>query len=200
MLRPPDPGSFERLIVPVEVPTSRLWRLSFHPTTEPWFGKAATHRFDDPLPDVAGRYGVLYAGEDVETAFCESVIHESSTFIGGRYVVARSDIDRRYVVRFSRPAGLPLQLADFSGDALKAMGLTGDISAGDAYERPQLWSRAVHEAVPSLDGIRYRSRQRNEAYCYAIFERSGLQVANRGLLLADVQKSALVKIYNVHVV
>ncbi len=65
-------------------------------------------------------------------------------------------------------------LADLTGDGLKAVGLNNDISATSDYSVPQLWARAIHDAHPKWDGIRYISRQMNVGYAYAVFNRSGL--------------------------
>lgn len=88
MTRAPSPGTFEDLVSIVEVEVVQLLRLSWSPRTEPYWGKAAIHRFDDPT----GEFGVLYAGDCLETAFAESVIHDN----------ARFDVGTR---RFQVPAG-----------------------------------------------------------------------------------------------
>ena len=64
---------------------------------------------------------------------------------------------------------------DLSGAALKALGLNNDISATADYTASQAWARAIHDASPRWDGIRYVSRQMNKGFAYAIFERSGLR-------------------------
>jgi hypothetical protein len=60
------------------------------------------------------------------------------------------------------------------GRALKALGLNNDISATNDYTVPQQWARAVHDASPRWDGVRYVSRQMNKGVAYAIFDRSAL--------------------------
>ena len=54
-------------------------------------------------------------------------------------------------------------------------GLNNDISASADYTASQAWARAIHSASPRRDGIRYVSRQMNQGFAYAIFERSGLR-------------------------
>lgn len=75
------------------------------------------------------------------------------------------------------PAGAhaELVLADFTGEALKALGLNNDISAGDDYTMPMAWAKAVHDAGTKWDGILYTSRQHNDRQAVAIFERSGVK-------------------------
>jgi RES domain len=90
------------------------------------------------------------------------------------------------VVRFVHSSRKALVLADLTGEALKALGLNNDISATDDYAIPQAWARAIHDAGPRWDGIRYISRQMNKGYAYALFDRSGLRK-----LRAEKLKSAV---------
>lgn len=183
--RTPDPGTFEHLLQQVRVPVAALVRLSRFPQTEPFWARDRTHRFDDPLPPArrAERFGVLYCARDLETAFCESVIHENSLFVGGRYLVPEADLARQAVRFKPGPNGRKgLRLADFGGDALKRMGLNLDLTTGDDYDTSQAWARAVWEHSASWDGIRYRSRQRGNRYAYALFDRCGITRASHAPL------------------
>jgi hypothetical protein len=174
-MRAPEPGTFEHLLQPVEVPVERLVRLSRRPATEPWWGRAAAGRFDDPLQ----RFGVCYAADQVATAFAETVIHESSAWRHGAWVVAQADLTGRWMVSLQRSSHPQLLLADLAGAALKALGLNNDLCSGNDYTLSQQWARAIHDASPRWDGIRYVSRQNNTACCYAVFERS--EVAKAGV-------------------
>lgn len=177
MLRPPEPGSFEKRITPVEVPVGEMWRLSRFPATEPYFARSGHYRFDDPQGLVtpgATAFGTLYVAGRPETAFCESVFHGDALFQNGAFEVARSSIAERHLVGFAHATKTTLSLADLTGEALKKLGLNNDISAGDDDAMPQAWAKAIHDARPDLDGIRYLSRQNNAGYCYAVFDRSGL--------------------------
>ena len=89
-----------------------------------------------------------------------------------------------------------LQVVDLTGAALVRLGLNNDISAGD-YAISQLWSRAIYELPGGFDGIRYRSRQLNDEYCYALFERSGVTVEPMASPIGPVELSALVTQFNV---
>lgn len=177
-MRAPEPGSFEHLLQPVEVPVDHLVRLSRHPATEPWWGRAAAGRFDDPLQ----RFGVCYAADQVATAFAETVIHESSAWRHGAWLVATAELTGRWMVSLQRPARPQLLMADLTGTALKALGLNNDLCSGSDYTLSQHWARAIHNACPSWDGIRYVSRQNNTAYCYAVFERAGVVKADAAKL------------------
>ncbi len=66
-------------------------------------------------------------------------------------------------------------LADLTAAALKALGLNNDISASADYTASRAWARTIHGASARWDGIRYVSRQMNNGFADAIFERSGLR-------------------------
>ncbi len=187
MLRLPEPG-FERLIRTARVPIAQMYRLSRLPATEPYWAKQGGGRFDDPLPEPAHRFGVLYAAQDLSTAFCETFIHEAGLFRAGAYEVAAHELTVRQLITFRHPKVDALELADFTGFGLKRLGLNNDFCAGDDYAFCQTWARAIYEALPGLQGVRYVSRQHNTSHCFAIFERSGLVVRDaQRLPLRDIQ-------------
>lgn len=172
-LRLPEPGTFERRLRSVRVDVSSLIRLSRNPATEPYWS-AGMYRFDDPQPEHEGSFGVCYAGNSVAVAFAESVIHEVGRFVDGRFEVPITELTERWIVRFRCERRKTLVLADLTGEALKALGLNNDVSATNDYSVPQLWARAIHDASPRWDGVRYVSRQMNKGVAYAIFNRSAL--------------------------
>jgi len=191
--RAPSPGTFEDLVSIVEVEIAQLLRLSWSPRTEPYWGRAAIHRFDDPT----GEFGVLYAGDCLETAFAESVIHDNARFDVGtrRFQVPAGEFGRE-IARFSHPTLAVLPFADFAGASLKVLGLNADVCAGDDYAFSQAWSKAIHDGCPSVAGIRYPSRQHPGHVCHAVFERSGLRLADHRPLWAT-ERVALCNRFNV---
>lgn len=193
MTRAPSPGTFEDLVSIVEVEIAQLLRLSWSPGTEPYWGKGATHRFDDP----AGGFGVLYAGDCLETAFAESVIHDNARFDVRtcRFQVPVSEFGRE-VVRFSHSTSAVLPFVDFAGASLKVLGLNADVCAGNDYALSQAWSKAIHDGCPSVAGIRYPSRQHTGHVCHAVFERSGLRLTGHRPLSA-IERVALCRRFNV---
>jgi hypothetical protein len=193
--RPPTPGSFEHLLRYVEVSLSDLVRLSRFPRTEPWWSRGA-YRFDGPPAGEPGSFGTLYVAADLETAFCESVIHACSWFDRGAYHVSATSLNSRYVVTFKRPGADVLRLVDFTGPALKRLGLNSDLTTGSDYTMPMAWAQAIHEADPSCDGIWYVSRQHNTGRAAALFERSGVR-ASRRRLLAGKSLRALCDVFGV---
>jgi len=193
-LRSPKKGSFEHRLVAVDVDVGQLVRLSGFPATEPWWGRLKRYRFDCPN----GSFGTLYAGDSLETAFAESVIHEDALFVDQSYVLEESDLTRRQVVLYTavRPA---LHLADLTGAGLKALGLNNDISSGNDYKMTQRWAAAIHAASTKWDGIRYVSRQNNQQHAFAVFERSGLAKGSvRALNLTE--QAALCDLFNINLV
>ena len=182
----------------MQVPVAQMRRLSRLPATEPFWSKEARYRFDDAHPLADQRFGVLYCAGDLATAFAESTIHDNACFRHGAFEVSAAELAARRLVLFTHPMRGELTLADLTGEALKALGLNNDLSAGDTYEVCQQWSHAVHEALPALDGIRYLSRQHNAGYCYAVFERSGVLRESVGALTEEDRK-ALCRQFNVRV-
>ena len=191
---PPSKAILNRLLVPVDVEVASLVRMSRAPSREPFWSKLRRYRFDDPK----GRFGVLYAGDAIETSFAESVIHERAVFQNGAYVLELADFLSRQPVWYAATK-THLQLVDLSGAHLKALGLNNDISAGQAYGESQQWSRAVHQASPRWDGIRYVSRQHNRRYAFALFERSALKVGGTRPLTVKEQ-AAICAAFNVRLV
>lgn len=193
MLRLPDAASIAKVST-VDVPVADMYRLSKFPKTEPYFAVKAAYRFDDPAGAVgAATFGVLYVAQDPETAFCESIIHGNALFMGGTYQVPSAELQSRHLVTFLHPSRTTLTLADLTGNALKAIGLNNDISAGGDYSIPQQWAAAIYAAHPRVDGIRYVSRQHNNAFCYAVFERSGLARDSYVALPADLADALCLK-------
>jgi RES domain len=172
-MRQPEPGSFEDLLRPVRIEVVSLIRLSRCPATEPYWS-TGVYRFDDPDANLTNAFGTCYAASSIEVAFAETVIHACSRFVAGHYEVPIAELTQRSVVQFRCERRKTLRLADLTGTALKSLGLNNDISASSDYTATQAWAKAIHNANPRWDGIRYVSRQMNQGFAYAIFERSAL--------------------------
>ena len=154
----------------VTADAASLQRLTRFPATEPWWGTTVRYRFDDPF----GCFGVSYAGESIDVAFAETVIHETASFEEGGWLLPREEISQRWVVRYQRTDPM-LKLLDLTGAALKRLGLNNDVCSASDYAFTQRLSHAVHEQVPEADGICYISRQLNTRRAVALFERSGVR-------------------------
>lgn len=164
-LRPPPPTFATQPIDTVDVDSRLLFRLSRHATGEPYFGKRATNRFDDPQR----AFGTCYAALDLETAVAETVLHGLAP-VAGRFKVEGDDLQSRRLVRF--PTGGILRMADFTGIALMRMAGDGTMSTMQPYDLPQQWSAAAHDHPLLVDGLVYMSRHLNDRRAVVIFERA----------------------------
>jgi len=191
-LRHPEPGNFEHLLQEVRVGAASLLRLSKHPKTEPWWSRGI-YRFDGPA--LRG-FGTCYATDSLSVAFAESVIHDDAWFRNGHHEVPAEALKARHLVHLGRPSKPDLLLADLTGTALKTLGLNNDISAGSDYAISMAWALAIHECNAKWDGIRYVSRQRNDRFAVALFERSRV-VRTRTRKLAGKTLDALCDEYRV---
>ena len=69
----PPPTDFSDLPLSVKkVSVTALKRISRRDTGEPYFGKHAAYRFDDPNK----RFGTCYCGKQLDTAIAETVLHD----------------------------------------------------------------------------------------------------------------------------
>ena len=164
-----------------EVDAASLLRLPRFAASEPYWGRGARFRFDDP----SGVFGVTYGANRLDVAFAETVLREQGCFVDNQWIVDQVRIDERSIVRFVRPDGQPLRLADLTGSALKRLGPNNDMCASHDYSASMLVSAALHAQVPEADGIVYVSRQLNTACAVALFERSRVQCEATALRLSD---------------
>lgn len=98
--------------------------------------------------------GVLYAGDDLETAICEALT--SGAGPSGRITVCEN---RR--VAILQPTIQPVTVQDFTAGSPADVGAPDDLGEGP-YDRAdtQAWARAIHEDRPAgtdTGGIRYWS-------------------------------------------
>lgn len=107
----------------------------------------------DPHGTTATR-GVLYAGDDLDTAICEALTAGAGP--SGRITVCEN---RR--VAIIQPAVQPVTVQDFAAGSPTDVGAPADLGDGP-YDREdtQAWARAIHQdrpAGPDTAGIRYWS-------------------------------------------
>lgn len=161
----PDFGTFPLEVI--SLPPDRLCRISRFDSGEPYFGRRADKRFDDPNPDTDKRFGTCYLGLSFAVAFTESILHDAIPTRAG-FDVSASDIDASYAHRF---AGATLQLAKMTGSALSRLGGNGELSGTPHYTVPQKWSVAVCRHSAAVDGFIYRSRLLDDGFAVVLFER-----------------------------
>ena len=173
--------------------------MSINPSGEPFWARAGNYRFDAPA-GMAVPFGVCYAGDSVETAFAESVIH--TTPFGGTHCVSAIEWARRQPVGFAMAPGhrrKRLKLVDFAGAALKRLGLNNDICASDDYRIAQAWAAAIHASSPQWDGLRDVSRQCNTGFAVALFDRAPVRC--RGPLpFSAAERQRLCRQFNVQLI
>lgn len=167
-LQPPSPDFSELPLKVRELSVSKLKRVGRHPTGEPYFGKHAANRFDDPDK----RFGTCYCGQQLDTAIAETVLHDEVPE-KGRFRIRQEDIDARYLVTFAagEDNGM-LRLADLTGPHLKRLGGDNSLSAEHPYEVSQQWGAAVHAHPENVDGFLYVSKQLNDKKAVVVFDRA----------------------------
>jgi hypothetical protein len=74
MSLPPEPPKSlkDRVLKTIDVDPSALFRISRFSAGEPYLGKSASHRFDDPLK----KFGTCYLGFSLECAIAETILHD----------------------------------------------------------------------------------------------------------------------------
>ncbi|SAL83420.1 RES domain protein [Caballeronia choica] len=172
-LKIPNVAAFSKLELCIEpVLAQSLVRVSWFDSGEPHFGKTGGNRFDDPrrsLPEEA-RYGTCYAGQSLECAFAETVLHnEELKRESGQYELSAQSINR-FVLSFE--ADGPLRLANMTGAALKRLGGDGTLSTCSTHRVPQGWSKALFLHREMLDGFIYMSRHVNDSRAIVLFCRA----------------------------
>ena len=113
-----------------------------------------------------GGYGVLYAAADLSGAFAETFLRTP-----GRTLLPLDLIKRKSRVRLR--VTRPLRLVKLAGAGLAKLGATAEVTHGGLpYDAPQSWSKALHALACAPDGVAYRARHDDDAFCYAIFDRA----------------------------
>lgn len=183
-LQPPS-VNFHKVKLDIElVSPAALCRISSHATGEPFFGRSAGCRFDDPRHPAARRFGSCYLGLNLEVAFAESVLHNLEPN-DGHFVVEASELARRFALSFEGP---PLRLANLTGSSLLLMGANGELTGTSDYSLPQQWAQALVTHPARVDGLLYLSRRVAGSLAVVLFERDG---ASR----PDIHVASIVPLY-----
>lgn len=158
----------------ISVDVARLYRISRHSSGEPFFGRAAANRFDDPTSPKSKRFGTCYCGFDMETALAETVLHDEMP-ANGAFSIDFTSFSTRHLVRFK---GERLNVANMTGIPLKTLAGSGELSTIVPYDIPQAWSKALHSHPAQVDGIYYMSRHLNDRPAVVIFDRAAHKITN----------------------
>ncbi|WP_053063929.1 RES family NAD+ phosphorylase [Caballeronia mineralivorans] len=163
ILKAPDLDKVRNIALKViNVETKRLIRISSHQTGEPYFGRAANHRFDDPEQI----YGTCYMGLTLGAAVAESILHDLEPVNGG-YDLTPDKVCNTFAHSFS---GAPVRIADLTGAPLSRLGAHAEIST-PVYDITMLWSRAIFEHPDAVDGFQYMSRLYTNRKAVVLFDR-----------------------------
>ena len=178
MSQPPPAGGHEKLRI-VTVATGSTWLRIVHRrfASALYFGKGADARWNDPLGDD----GVLYLADALETAFAETFGHavpQRHPPAADKFIDTR-ELEERDLFRIV--CRRPLRLGLLQGAGLAALNLDVGLLASMDYRTPQGWSRWIHEAPATVDGIRCPSRLLPDAENTALFERCRDQLAEQRL-------------------
>ena len=161
--------NFSTLPLKIEqISPAALFRISTCSTGEPFFGRGATHRFDDPNKNPSKRFGTCYLGLSLIVAFAESVLHDAEPENGG-FAVPSADIDMRFVHTFT---GDKLSLANLTGTALRKLGGNAELTGCADYKISQEWAVAVCAHPAKVDGFLYMSRHVNDSVAVVLFQRN----------------------------
>ena len=180
----PAPGFANQNLVIKRCQPARLFRVSSHDTGEPYLGCSGGNRFDAPGASAGcPEFSACYLGFTLTVAVAESVLHDEIP-CGGEYGIARTTLDRQYLLRFQ---GSPLRLANLTGVALKRLGGHADLAGSCDYSMTQQWALAVYRNRGNVDGFAYMSRHVNTEIAVILFDRarSKIQIASATGLLAD---------------
>jgi hypothetical protein len=163
VLKAPDPQFGNLPLKVLSIPAKKLFRISSHLSGEPYFGRSASHRFDDPR----SQYGTCYLGFKIDTAVAESILHDLEPVRGG-YEIAAEKAASTYIHRFN---GADLRVADLTGHHLNVLGGHAELFGTSSYAIPMLWSRAVFDHPAKVDGFVYMSRLLTTQKALVLFER-----------------------------
>lgn len=161
----------------VSLSACEMIRISGFSSDEPFFGVSGGNRFDAPGCVVkAPEYASCFLGLSFDVALAESLLHDAVP-AKGKFSIARSEFDRRWVHRFVAR----LDLFDLTGHLLKAMGGRAGLSGTGNYKVTQKWAKAVFDNPLKVDGFMYVSRHLPNAKAVVLFDRARGKLAAQGL-------------------
>ena len=128
---------------------------------------------------------MCYLGTTLDVCFAETFLRNPPVRI-----LALDDLDGRSVATVE--VRRDLRLVPVHGSSLARLGVTAELAAGSDYTGSQLWSRALWEHNGLVDGILYRSRHDDSAFCVAVYDRAkdSLAVVRDDSLTEDPQQLA----------
>jgi hypothetical protein len=135
---------------------------------EPYFGQSGANRFDAPgCLTGTPQYQCCYLGLSFDVALAESLLHDEVAR-RGKFRIAQSEIDRRWVHRFSGT----FNLIDLTGSLLKRVGGHAGLTGSSNYKLTQRWALAAHTNPQVVDGFFYMSRHMTGHKALVLFDRA----------------------------
>lgn len=176
LTKPDQTLATDSTIPVVRMTIPELVRISGHQTGEPFFGASGGNRFDAPgWRTSSPEYQCCYLGLSFDVALAESLLHDAAP-VRGAFSIAQSEIDRRWVHRFTGT----LNLMDLTGPLLKRMGGHAGLTGSGDYKLTQKWALAVFSNPQQVDGFLYMSRHLPTQQAVVLFDRAKAKLAALG--------------------
>lgn len=181
-LPPEDLAHRDMPVRPLDLAVVQLWRIHrsiYDPIHYNRRSKGGTpYRFDAPNDE----FGVLYASPSFAGCMAEAVVRDRFQGQQLPLVLDEEELTQRSISDLGTPLGRPLQLADLTQPHFH-LGMDNRVLTTTDYRAPNLWSRAIHDAFPQVDGIYFISRFGNEP-SVAIFDRAPIVARSNPVPLA----------------
>lgn len=161
----PELETFTDTLRPATLPIARvrsgdrLFRVMAKRHSDPLGTGVGSSRFSDPRSGLlsGGLFTTLYAARDLETAFEEVILRDTSNDALPPHALARTTLESHHVaiLRTVRP----LTLVDLrTSPGMRSIGAPTDVTGDSAHDLSQRWAYAFHRHPSTPDGILYLSR------------------------------------------
>lgn len=169
-LPPADLASRTMPVRTLDLSVTQVWRIHRSLYGPIHYNRRARggqpYRFDAPNDE----FGVLYASPSFAACMAEAVLRDRFQGQSLPMLLDEEELTQRSVSDLGTTLGRPLRLADLTQPVFH-LGMDNRILSTADYRGPNLWSRAIHDAFPDLDGLYFTSRFANEP-SVAIFDRA----------------------------
>ena len=171
-LPPPDLAACLLPVIELNLATTPLWRIHKAIYGPIHYNRKSqtntTFRFD-----AAGdEFGVLYASPSFAACMTEAVVRGHFQGNSRPWMIDEHELASRCITSLGTELARPLKLADLTKPHVH-LGMDNRVFSVGDYRGPNLWSTAIYQAFPDIDGIYFTSRYANEP-SVAIFDRASL--------------------------
>ncbi|GMG95029.1 hypothetical protein RN01_21355 [Cupriavidus sp. SHE] len=171
-LPPDDLAERQMPVKELDLAVTPLWRIHRSTYGPIHYNRTSTggmpYRFDAPND----QFGVLYASPSFAACMAEAVIRDQFHGKSRPLLLDEDELTRRCISDLGTELGRPLRLADLTQPHFH-LGMDNRVLTTTDYRGPNLWSAAIFDAYPGIDGIYFTSRFANEP-SVAIFDRAPL--------------------------